>query len=116
MITYVLAGAASALIGMASGQALVLTAGRRRLAARLALLEQQVPELISRNEVQNAFAQVAQIEAQRQAQAQAQVRAAAVFGGQPPAMERGGFNGAINAQLEALQERVNRINAEFGAP
>jgi lysophospholipase L1-like esterase len=115
MISYVLAGAASALIGLASGQLLVLSAGRRRLATRLSAVEQQLPELISRSEVQNAFAQVAQIEAQRQSQAQAQARAAAVFGqAAAPVAPRAEFNGAINAQLEALQERINRINSEFG--
>lgn len=116
MIGYVVAGAASALIGLLSGQALVLAAGRRRLALRLAALEQQVPELISRSEVQNAFAQVAQIEAQRQAQVQAQARAQAVFGQGPAAAERAGFNGDIHAQLEALQGRIARLNSEFGLP
>lgn len=134
MLEAVLTGAAAALIGMASGQALVLTAGRRRLAARMIALEESVPELnlrvsgleqregqlITRSEVQNAFAQVAQIEAQRQTTAmQQQARAAAVFGttaaaGAQAAESRGDMNTMIKAQMEALQSRMNRINQEFG--
>ena len=116
MLEAVLTGAAAAIIGMASGQALVLTAGRRRLATRVSALEQSVPELITRNEVQNAFAQVAQIEAQRQAAAMQQARASAVFGNSvpPAAAQRGDMNTMINTQLEALQSRMNRINQEFG--
>lgn len=134
MLEAVLTGAAAALIGMASGQALVLTAGRRRLANRMMALEESVPELnlrvsgleqregqlITRSEVQNAFAQVAQIEAQRQTTAmQQQARAAAVFGnaaatGSQAAEPRGDMNTMIKAQMEALQSRMNRINQEFG--
>lgn len=117
MLEAVLTGAAAALIGMASGQALVLTAGRRRLATRVSALEQSVPELITRSEVQNAFAQVAQIEAQRQTAAMQQARASAVFGASAApvaAPTRAEGNQMINAQLEALQSRMNRINQEFG--
>lgn len=116
VLSAVLAGAASALIGVLSGQALVLTAGRRRLALRVNALEQAVPELISRGEVQNAFAQVAQMEAQRQAQVIQQARAASVFGNGASNGAVGGadFNTAINAQLSSLQERIGRINQEFG--
>ncbi len=147
MISYVLTGAAAMLIGMASGQAIVLSAGRRRLASqlsvaverqtamysrlnaleaaqedgasaeeamlqRLSKLEGALPGLITRSEVENAFAQVAQIEAQRQNAAMQQARAQAVFGGNgaPPA----DLNKAINAQLNSLSERINRINQEFG--
>lgn len=120
MIEAVITGALAALIGVASGQAIVLTAGRRRLAIRVGALEQAVPELISRSEVQNAFAQVAQIEAQRQAAAMQQSRAASVFGNGngngvsvPPSAD---FNTAINAQLSSLNERISRINREFGVP
>lgn len=72
--------------------------------------------LISRDEVQQAFARVAQIEAQRinserQAQsemAQQQLRAQQVFGAvaMPPDM-----NVAINNQLAALSERLQQIGA-----
>jgi hypothetical protein len=72
--------------------------------------------LISRDEVQQAFARVAQIEAQRinserQAQsemAQQQLRAQQVFGAvaMPPDM-----NVAINNQLAAFSERLQQIGA-----
>lgn len=117
MMEAFIVGAAAGLIGMASGQALVLTAGRRRLATRVSALEQSVPELITRSEVQNAFAQVAQIEAQRQAANVQQARAAAVFGNGAAAANpapRGDMNTMINSQLEALNDRLNRINQEFG--
>jgi hypothetical protein len=113
MIEAMITGAAAALIGVLSGQAVVLSAGRHRLAARVRQLEGAVPELISRSEVQNAFAQVAQIEAQRQAATVQQARAAAVFGTQGEA-SRSGLNANVNAQLDALSERINRINQEFG--
>lgn len=134
------------LIGMASGQAIVLSAGRRRLSSqlsaaverqtamfsrlnaleagrvddiettaetldRLSKLESSLPSMITRSEVENAFAQVAQIEAQRQNAAMQQARAREVFGvGGAPA----DLNTAINAQLNSLSERINRINQEFG--
>lgn len=126
MISYVLTGAAAMLIGMASGQAIVLSAGRRRLAyqvkamgAQVSLLisdvnklQDAVPTMITRAEVENAFAQVAQIEAQRQNAAMQQARAQAVFGGNGAAPAD--LNKAINAQLNSLSERINRINQEFG--
>ncbi len=126
MISYVLTGAAAMLIGMASGQAIVLSAGRRRLSYQVKAiggqlsalvndvnaLQEAVPTMITRAEVERAFAQVAQIEAQRQNAAMQQARAQAVFGGNgaPPA----DLNKAINAQLNSLSERINRINQEFG--
>lgn len=146
MISYVIAGAAATLIGMVSGQTLVLSLGRRKLSSQLALtverqtmmfnrlnaleservaseetkealggrlqqLEEALPGMITRAEVERAFAQVAQIEAQKQAAAVQQARAQSVFGaGTPPA----DLNTAINAQLNSLSERINRINQEFG--
>ena len=126
MISYVLTGAAAMLIGMASGQAIVLSAGRRRLSYQVKAigtqisalvnevntLQEAVPTMITRAEVERAFAQVAQIEAQRQNAAMQQARAQSVFGGNgaPPA----DLNKAINAQLNSLSERINRINQEFG--
>jgi hypothetical protein len=62
--------------------------------------------------VQQAFAQVAQIEAQRQAATVQQARAQAVFGGSGAAPAE--LNTAINAQLNSLADRINRINQEFG--
>jgi multidrug resistance efflux pump len=146
MISYIVTGAAAMLIGMASGQTLVLSLGRRRLSsqlaaaverqvemhnrldvlesaqagideagesvsARLQRLEDGLPGLITRAEVERAFAQVAQMEAQKQAAASQQARAQAVFGnGSAPS----DMNTAINAQLSSLSERINRINQEFG--
>lgn len=78
-------------------------------------------DLISRSEVQEAFARVAQIEAQRiNSERQAQEAAArqqamrvqAVFGApaMPPEM-----NTAINNQLAALNERLQQIGASMPA-
>jgi archaellum component FlaC len=135
------------LIGMASGQTIVLSAGRRRLSHQLSVvaagqtaiydrvnaleslqggqaevadaindrldkLEAALPGMISRAEVENAFAQVAQIEAQRQNAAMQQARAQSVFGGKGGAPVD--LNTAINAQLSSLSDRINRINQEFG--
>lgn len=126
MISYLISGAVCAVLGMASGQALVLSMGRRGLSSqvrhlgnvntvlveRVAKLEEAVPSMISRAEVENAFAQVAQIEAQRQSAAMQQARAQAVFGRNPAAAAD--LNTTVNAQLDALSERINRINQEFG--
>lgn len=125
MISYIVAGAAASIIGMLSGQALVLSMGRRSLASqvktvggelgamvsRVTELEKTMPEMISRAEVERAFAQVAQIEAQKQAAMTQQARAQAVFGGGTQPVD---MNTAINAQLGALSDRINRINREFG--
>jgi len=125
VISYIVAGAAASIIGMLSGQALVLSMGRRSLASqvktvggelgamvsRVTELEKTMPEMISRAEVERAFAQVAQIEAQKQAAMTQQARAQAVFGGGTQPVD---MNTAINAQLGALSDRINRINREFG--
>jgi hypothetical protein len=146
VISYVITGAAAMLIGMVSGQTLVLSLGRRKLSSQLAVtverqtmmlnrlnelesehlaqeqtqestdarlgqLESALPGMITRAEVERAFAQVAQIEAQKQAAASQQARVQAVFGnGSAPS----DMNTAINAQLSSLSERINRINQEFG--
>jgi hypothetical protein len=125
VISYIVAGAAASIIGMLSGQALVLSMGRRSLASqvktvgselgamvsRVTELEKTMPEMISRAEVERAFAQVAQIEAQKQAAMTQQARAQAVFGGATQPVD---MNTAINAQLGALSDRMNQINREFG--
>lgn len=108
-------GALAALIGVLSGQGMSAVLRSGQLSKRLALLEESVPELITRNEVQSAFQQVAQIEAQRMAQQQQQqqqiARQSAVFGGneQTPAA----MNKKINEQLAALGERMNQLNSQF---
>jgi len=108
-------GALAALIGVLSGQGMSAVFRSGQLSKRLALLEESVPELITRNEVQSAFQQVAQIEAQRMAQQQQQqqqiARQSAVFGGneQTPAA----MNKKINEQLAALGERMNQLNSQF---
>jgi hypothetical protein len=126
VISLIITGAAAGIIGVISGQALVFSMGRRGLSAQVKAvggqvshivakvdeLERAVPGMITRTEVENAFAQVAQIEAQRQAQAIQQARAAQVFGSNNGAP--GDLNTAINAQLGALNDRINRINQEFG--
>lgn len=108
-------GALAALIGVLSGQGMSAVFRSGQLSKRIALLEESVPELITRNEVQSAFQQVAQIEAQRMAQQQQQqqqiARQSAVFGGneQTPAA----MNKKINEQLAALGERMNQLNSQF---
>lgn len=132
MISYIITGAACGIIGILSGQGLVLSMGRRGLASQIRSLRQEVslvaqkfddlegsvagiektvPDMISRAEVERAFAQVAQIEAQKQAAVAQQARAQAVFGGGNPPVD---LNTAINAQLGALSDRMNQINREFG--
>ena len=132
MISYIITGAACGIIGILSGQGLILSMGRRGLASQVrslhkevslvaqkfddlegsvAGIEKTVPDMISRAEVERAFAQVAQIEAQKQAAVAQQARAQAVFGGGNPPVD---LNTAINAQLGALSDRMNQINREFG--
>jgi hypothetical protein len=132
VISYIITGAACGIIGILSGQGLVLSMGRRGLASQIRSLRQEVslvaqkfddlegsvagiektvPDMISRAEVERAFAQVAQIEAQKQAAVAQQARAQAVFGGGNPPVD---LNTAINAQLGALSDRMNQINREFG--
>ena len=70
MVGAFVAGAAAALIGVSIGQGLRILASSKRTNARIDIIEQCIPQLITRAEVQNAFAEVAQIEAQRMAQEQ----------------------------------------------
>jgi len=108
-------GALAALIGVLSGQGMAAAIRGGKLSKRISALEASVPELITRNEVQSAFQQVAQIEAQRMAQQQQQqiARQSAVFNGgeQTPAA----MNRKINEQLAALGERMNQLNNQFAA-
>jgi hypothetical protein len=109
---FLIAGALSAIIGAGVGGGLAnVSRGRqdKTLASRLASLEQTVPELISRSEVQTAFQQAAQIQAQQIAQQQA----AQQFPVQPPrpSME---LNGQINEQLKGLDARLKQVYSQFG--
>ena len=105
-------GILAALIGVLSGQGLA-TAGK--LSKRMDTLEAALPELISRAEVQSAFQQVAQIEAQRMQQQQAQaaqIRQQSAFANRTA--ENGAMNQKINEQLAVLGERMKQINNQFG--
>lgn len=111
-------GALAALIGVLSGQGMAAAIRSGKLSKRIDSLEQALPELISRAEVQNAFLQVAQAEAsrmQQQQQMQAQVQQVR----QTPAFteraaETSALNEKINDQLAALGERMKQINSQFG--
>ena len=107
-------GALAALIGVLSGQGMAAALRSGKLSKRIDTLEAALPELISRAEVQSAFQQVAQIEAQRmQQQAQAaQVRQQSAFAERTA--ENGAMNQKINEQLAVLGERMKQINNQFG--
>jgi small-conductance mechanosensitive channel len=114
------AGAAAALIGVLSGQKLLISTRSRKLGTRVTAIEEVLPQLITRGEVQNAFAEMAKIEgarvAQQQQQAQQvqQARTAAGFGTSPTMQQVAGLNQNINQQLEALTERMNALNSQVG--
>ena len=112
-------GAIAALIGVLSGQGLAVAIRSGKLSKRVDLIEQTLPELISRAEVQGAFQQVAQIEAQKEAQRiqvqqaqQLQARQAAAFGDR--AETSATMNQKINDQLASLSERMSQLNNQFG--
>ena len=110
-------GALAALIDVLSGQGMSAVFRSGPLSKRIALLEESVPELITRNEVQSAFQQVAQIEAQRMAQQTQQqqpvARQSAVFGSgdQTPAA----MNKKMNDQRAARGERQTQLNNQIAA-
>ncbi len=108
-------GALAALIGVLSGQGMAAAIRSGKLSKRIDSLEQALPELISRAEVQNAFLQVAQAEAARMQQQQLQVqqqqaRAAAPFPDR--SAETSAMNQKINEQLAALSERMKQFAPE----
>ena len=115
-------GALAALIGVLSGQSLAVALKGKKVNDRLQLIEDSIPELITRAEVQSAFAQMAEIEAQRIRQEQAaqqQARAAQAFSAVPQrtqqAMENSGeMNQQINAQLAQLTARMKEMNSQLG--
>lgn len=117
MLTYLISGFVAGIASTLVGGTAALAVRRDKLSDRVAALEASVPELISRAEVQQAFAQVAQMEAQRIAQQQQQrpsapfaqgerlqQRAAEVFGGQP----------AMDQQMAALAQQLAAINNQLG--
>lgn len=108
----IITAAAAVIVGMLSGQGLMMFGNRRHDNLRIDAIERIIPELISRNEVQAAFQQVAQIEAQRIAQQQQVARQSQVFGGGsvPPSAN---LNTSINSQLAALNERLAQLNAQI---
>ena len=109
MVGAFVAGAAAALIGVSLGQGLRIFVSRKRTNARLDIIEQCIPQLITRAEVQNAFAEVAQIEAQRMAQEQNRRKPEMQF--QPQAVQTSaGMNQRINEQLDQLKERIQAMN------
>ena len=115
-------GALAALIGVLSGQSLAVAMKGKKVNDRLQLIEDSIPELITRAEVQSAFAQMAEIEAQRIRQEQAaqqQARAAQAFNSVPQrtqqTMEKNGeMNQQINAQLAQLTARMKEMNSQLG--
>lgn len=109
MVGAFVAGAAAALVGVSLGQGLRIFASRNKINGRLDLLEECIPQLITRAEVQNAFAEVAQIEAQRMAQEQSRRRPEMQFQSQA-VQTSAGMNQRINEQLDQLKERIQAMN------
>ena len=109
MVGAFVAGAASALIGVALGQGLRFKVINRRQDDRLGELEACIPHLITRAEVQNAFAEVAQIEAQRLQQERVVRRPEPAFPSQA-VQTSAGMNQRINEQLDQLKERIQAMN------
>ena len=108
-------GALAALIGVLSGAKLSAIIKLGKIDDRLLQIEDAIPELITRAEVQDAFQQVAQVEAQRmqqQQQAAIQARQQAAFSER--ASDTGVMNKKINDQLAVLSARMKQINDQFG--
>ena len=115
MIEGFIAGAAAAVIGVVSSHGLSVAVRQRGNSNRITAIESAIPELITRSEVQNAFAEMARIEGARMAQQtqqtqQQQVRAEAVFGRQQAPVKVDALNAQVNNQLAALNERINALN------
>jgi hypothetical protein len=131
-----IAGAAAMLIGLATGSFVTLKVARPgaqdpaaanaltietlRLDDRVEAIEKVVPTLVTRQEVQQAFAQAAQ--AQQQAAMAAQraeaqrARQAAVFGGGgfPGSQHPQEFNLAVGQQIDALNARLQQVGEQLG--
>ena len=109
MVGAFVAGAASALIGVALGQGLRFKLVNRKVDGRIDQLEACLPHLITRAEVQNAFAEVAQIEAQRMQQERAVRRPEVPMPSQAVQTSQG-MNQRINEQLDQLKGRIQAMN------
>ena len=107
-------GALAALIGVLSGAKLSAMIKLGKLDDRLLQIEGAIPELITRAEVQDAFQQVAQVEAQRMQQAQAVQAARQQAAFTDRTSETGAMNKKINDQLAVLSARMKQINDQFG--
>lgn len=129
-------GAAAILIGLVTGHTLALRTGRTSaeptaqqnalvdLGDRVETLEKAFPTLVTRQELQHAFAQAAQAQHQAQQQAAAvaaqraeaqRARQAAVFGNAGAAMpDSGEFNLMMGQQLNALNSRLQQVAGELG--
>ncbi len=117
----VIAGAIAAVVGLVSGQAVSirLSSTKGKDAARIAALEQTVTQMITREEVQNAFAQVAKIEAEKQkavmmAPPNVSFEEAVLSRQQNiqrAAAQTDQVNQQMNQQLAALQSRLKEIQS-----
>lgn len=125
-------GAAAILIGLVTGHTLALRTGRQSsepaaplnalvdLGDRIEAIEKMAPSLVTRQELQNAFAQAAQAQHQAQQQAAAaaaqRARQAAVFGGngQTQMANPHEYNVIMGQQLEALNSRLQQVAGELG--
>lgn len=120
----VITGAIAAIIGLASGQAISIRMSgiKGKDDNRLAALEQTVSTMITREEVQSAFLQVAKIEADKQKAAMMPPPVPsnvsfedAVLSRQQnlqrAAAQTNQVNQQMNQQLEALQSRLKEIQS-----
>lgn len=125
-------GAAAILIGLVTGHTLALRTGRHssepsatmsalvEVGDRVEAIEKLAPTLVTRQELQNAFAQAAQAQHQAQQQAAAaaaqRARQAAVFGGngQGQVPNSHEFNVLMGQQLDALNSRLQQVAGELG--
>lgn len=120
----VITGAIAAIIGLVSGQAISvrLSGAKDKDASRIAALEQTVSTMITREEVQSAFLQVAKIEAEKQKAAMMPppVPSNVSFEDavlsrqqnlQKAAFQSDQMNQQMNQQLAALQSRLKEIQS-----
>lgn len=137
MLTTIALSAVTGVLGLAAGAAVSSAGlGLRRRVSDLETLQAVIPELISRQEVSDAFGQLALIEEKRRQEFAAQMRrqrvqsapfsvpspaANPIFqqaamggmpGGGPEATAATDFNALLNQQLAALNERLQQVTAQ----